>query len=962
MMGQVEPGTSRAATGQRHLVTILFTDLCGSTQLGRELEPEEFTQLVGKLCQLVEAETEKRGGQVVREQGDGALALFGYPRAAEDDGVRAAETALAVREQLPSLFGPGDPASGRLAVRSGIHCGICVISPGNERVGVVDVQGDPANTAAHIQQTAAPGSIRASLAALGPHGNMFDLKPAPREADLADEKVAGSRRKLPATLELVKVLDRRDVSRRYDATAQRGLTPLIGREDELAFLLQAVRGEARAPGCIVVQANAGLGKTRLLEEFVARADLAGWQVLRGSCESFGTAEVLQPFVQMVPGRTVPSRVDAMLAHFAAATQRGPVLMVVDDWQWADDASRQLLVALLEQPAGPRVVLAARPKEDGASWIAEAPHITLQPFDLAQTEAAVRRWIPWADPFLVDRIHGYAGGVPLFIEELCHSASGTLWESLEGRGSPRTWLTTLVASRLGLLTERQPELAAAVRAAAVIGNAVPLELLRIACSTPLSPGNLKALADADFLYPDDRPDTLRFKHGITRDAVYESIGLYERTTLHRRIQEALVERSREAQRAEDLEALANHARGAGQWEPAAEFAERAGDRALRAHAMDRARAQYHAALQALDRLPRTRETSLRWCHVAGQLGMTCIFDALSVGQYFRIFEQAVARARELDDAGALARAQYWLAYIRYGLGDFRGSIALAREALALAAASGDPRLAAQIEATLGQILTGACEYDEALAAMDKALSSKRQHSQAGAEKKAGERKDDERTAIGSAYTLACKGSVLADRGEFAPAHACFDEAMSLLAGSTHPVGTSVRNWIIVALIWEGRWQEALAIGVDSARIAENTRTLLLLAVSRTSMGFARWCAGEREGLAQMRDAMHWMEARGCRYYASLFNGWLCQVCVAEGERAEARRAAAVVLRSARQGDRVGEACASRAMAELAAREHRAGAAERWLRRAEASARQRRSAREDGLNRATRERVATLLAAS
>ena len=107
------------------------------------------------------------------------------------------------------------------------------------------------------------------------------------------------------------------------------------------------------------------------------------------------------------------------------------------------------------------------------------------------------------------------------------------------------------------------------------------------------------------------------------------------------------------------------------------------------------------------------------------------------------------------------------------------------------------------------------------------------------------------AIGSADALACKGGVLADRGDFAAAHLCFSEAMELLDGSTHPVGNSVRNWIAIAYIWQSKWQDAERVATESIRIAENTRALLLLAISRGTAGYAAWDSiGAHDALADL----------------------------------------------------------------------------------------------------------------
>ena len=256
--------------------------------------------------------------------------------------------------------------------------------------------------------------------------------------------------------------------------------------------------------------------------------------------------------------------------------------------------------------------------------------------------------------------------------------------------------------------------------------------------------------------------------------------------------------------------------------------------------------------------------------------------------------------------------------------------------------GEHRLAAQIEASLGQILAASCQYDEATRLMDIAVSAKQQRS-----------RPHGGIAIGSAYALSCKASVLADRGDFDGAHACFSDAMALLEGSTHPVANSVRNWISVSLVWQGRWQEAERLATEGARIAENMRSLLLLAACRAAAGFARWAATRdacRPATVARCGAMD--GARHFRFYISVQYSWLVEAAAAEGDIDTARRYAAHVLRRAREGERLGEAAACRALAKVAALRQDFARSQRWLRRAETSARLRGSPREAALNQAVR----------
>lgn len=966
---------SNPSLAARGRLTIMFTDLVGSTVLGREMETEEFSTLLHDLREVCRAAVVSRGGRIARMQGDGATIVFGHPAPGEDDGRRAVDAALEIHDKVAAMRPEGlPPRLLPLQMHSGVHAGTTLIAAGDIEKGVFDLVGDVPNLAARLSQRAAPGQVFASIDALGPNAHFFRLGPP------VDLSAVGL--DLPVHV----VLGRSAAASRFESTAGRGLTPFIGRDEIVAQLRSFVRGGDERPGAVTILGGAGLGKTRLLEETLQSLDPRETIVLRGGCENYLGAEVLQPFLQMVRGfiglrdgispdeavalsrdalepwrREIGPRVDSVRGLVATSPDIRPaeaasravddlsafivalagahrVALVVDDWQWADDATRQLLSALLQCERPLRIILTSRMRDDGADLVAGAPHIELRPFDGAETARAVRRWLPEADPFLIARIHDYAGGVPLYIEELCHLASTeNLSQTLVARGKS-SWIGALVTSRLQRLPERQAEI---VRAAAVVGNLAPYRSLIAACGYAPDGETLRALAEADLLFVDAASGGLRFKHGITRDSIYESIGLKARRALHRRIAEAHSARAAGGDHDDTLEALAYHSFGAGDWDKAAQFAEQAGDKAASAFALDRARAHYKAALDAIDNMPdRGRDLDLHWCLLVAKLGMASIFDPLSLRNDVSLFERAATLARAVGDIDAEARANYWLGYMCYGFGRFREGVVHAQRAARLARAAGDERLIAQVDATLGQVLAAAGRYDEALVLIDAAVVSKKRAARPGGG-----------VAIGSAYALSCEAGILADRGDFAGADACFEEATALLGGSSHPVANSMRNWRAVSLVWRGAWDEAEALANENARVAENMRGLLLLATSRAASGFARWRrTGEPEALQQLRDAIRWMEGRDFKFFVSVQYSWLVEACAEVGDVACARRYGAHVLLRARHGERLGEAAVSRALASMATRAGRASDCARWVDRANLSARLRGSRREAALNEA------------
>ena len=931
----------------RQLLTLVFTDLCRSTAMGRRIEPEELSALLARVRRIWHAAAQAHGGLVARTQGDGAVIVFGHLAPGELDGLHAAEAALAIHHEVSALDAaellPGSLRSAPLQAHSGIHAGVVLVDEGDLQRGVLDLVGDVPNTAAKLQGQAAPGEILATASALGPHAGMLqhEVLDARSPAALA-VGAAGS---------VVRLLGRAAAVRRFDATARRGLTPLLGRQDVLQRLGRFLSGDLPDMSdarCAVLAAPAGMGKTRLLEEL--RAGAAATTVLSGTCELTVGAEALQPFAQML--RSLPEALRATLpagslaqalaepgverfhALLSALAQTDGLVLFFDDWQWADDASRRLLGELRSTPGRLRMLVAARPQEDGLLWLDACLQLSLRPLLAAETAQAVQRWLPDADPFLAERIHAYSGGVPLYIEELCHATSaGVLAQSLEARSAGQQgWVAMLVASRLERLP---PRVAGVVRAASAIGTEAPLALLADVSGTPLDPDTLALLAEADLLHADPARQVLRFKHGITHDAVYAAVGLPERRALHRRILQGLGADGQAPAPA----TLAHHSWGAALWAAAIDHAEMAGDRAMQVHAVDRARAHYRMALDAGERLVAPdQEQQARACRLAHKLGMACVFDPLSIGDGMAVFERALQGALALADPALEARSLYWLGYMEYALGSYLAAQRHIREALALARQIGDGPLVTQVQAVLGQVLHATCGYDEAIGLIDVAVAAKRDRARPGSG-----------IAVGSAYALACKGSMLADRGAFEAAWSCFDEAICLLGNSKHPVGNSVRNWYTVACIWAERWDAAERLALESVAIAEPTRALLLLAIARSTLGYTRWRRGDGAAASElMQDAVGWIASRYGRMFTSLHFGWLAEACVAQGRVAQARQLAAHVMWRARQGERLGEGIACRAMARAALQHGRPDQAARWLRRAEAAAAARQSPREQALN--------------
>lgn len=940
-----EPGGTRPPA-RRCRLSVLFCDLCDSTALSGALEAEDYAELLAALRQTAEAGVAQYGGTIVRLQGDGMLAVFGYPLPREGDGRRAVLAALRLHEAVRQLDQPWLQAPGtrrELRLHSGIHSGVVLVQGGDLVIGRLELLGMVPNIAAHLSGAAGRDEVLVSEETLGPALRHF------RTGAQRLVRVQGHERPLAC----------RPVAGRADAAAAARpgapQQPFVGRQAELERLEQRL-GEALAGATrqLALLGPAGVGKTRLAAEFLQRAARKGCRVLGGYSEGELDAAPLQPLLHMLRGAlgVVPGAAAAEVApsvesglatlglqdlapsllpllgaapagraprppeaeaaqhalgrFFASLAERQPLLLFFDDWHWSDAATRQALAAICAAALGPglMVVFSMRSLDPGDASMRQMEAIELAPFSAAEGAASIHALLPAVDPFLAEQIYRYSGGNPLFIEELCHSAAagGT---SLQGPQRPAgqhagaAWLQVLIESRVQRLPPAQLTL---LRTLAVIGNVVPAWLL--AALTGLAPGDeaLRELTGKDLLFPEDG-GTLRFKHGLTRDVIYESVGLRERRTLHAHVAQALQGHA-VAGTEVPHEALAYHFGAAGLAAEAAQHAEAAGDRAAALSALDRAKALYHAALTHLQASALDTERTRRWLAISNKLGLICVFDASR--RDLPVFEQGVRLAQASGDAALQARSEYWLGYILYALGQARDAVQHSERAAALAG-PGDDALAVQIRATLGQAKAAASDYAGAWPLLENAVQIKRRHRHGSA-----------KLPVGLAYSLVCLASVAGDRGEFARAYDLFDEAWRLVRGATHEIGASIQGWLAVVLGWQGRWAEAVVAAQESTHIAEQTHSLFQFCQGRATGAYAHWMLqGEPASVDKLAESTLWLEPRDSGLFRSLDHGWLAECWFARGERARARRHAALALHRGRAGDVIGVALAWRALARDAA---------------------------------------------
>ena len=448
--------------------------------------------------------------------------------------------------------------------------------------------------------------------------------------------------------------------------------------------------------------------------------------------------------------------------------------------------------------------------------------------------------------------------------------------------------------------------------------------------------LQLLSFHDLLHPDEQAGRLRFKHGIAREVIYESVGLQQRRAQHLRIAEMLRESADDGSEDGIVEALAYHYQAGRDFPNAATYAELAGNKAVGALALDRGRKQYIAALEAIDLLAAAPENYARWVSIVRRLSHLCVFDPHP--DQLPHLRRAVDLAVENEDEGGEGYAHYWLGFVHYAMGDPTMATDHLETAMQLAEKVDDLRLCRSCEATLGQAYAASCTYDKATTMLDKTVGI--------ASNQMGKRS----VAAGAAYSETIRASILGDQGHFAEADACFRNAVAII--SEYPEGLiagSIMLWRGAVASFQGCWDDARKETVNALKMADRTKSTLHLGRGTTQLGYIDWASeGKMDALRTIEEGTSWLEATNIRLFISLDHGWLAEGLIARGEIDRARHFASMALLRARVGDRLGEAMAYRAMARAAARDHGVKSSDYYIARANASAVWRKSAREHALN--------------
>ena len=677
-------------TGERRQVTVMFSDLVGSTALSARMDPEDLREVISAYQTCIARTVERFGGFVAKYMGDGVLIYFGYPQAHEDDAERAVRAGLELVAAVSDL-----KTHASLQTRLGIATGLVVVGDliGSGASQEQAIVGETPNLAARLQGIAEPNTVVIAESTRKLLGNLFQLE------DLGAKDLKG----IAGPAHAWAVLRHSLVEGRFEAMHSAGLTDLVGREEELELLLRrwgrAKSGEGQV---VLLSGEAGIGKSRLTAALLERLASEPHTRLRYFCSPQHTDGALYPIINqmeraaglahddtpqaklgkldallaqtatspqdvalfaemlslpndgrypaldLAPEQRRQGTMNALIAQTEAQTRTKPVLMMFEDAHWTDPTSLELFDRAVDRIAGLRVLLIVtfRP-EFAAPWIGRS-HVTALTLNrLAQRDINA----------MIDRVVGNkmlpvsirqdiierTDGIPLFVEEMTKAVL-----EAEGEGEAQRAAAAVPSPALAVPASLHASLMArldrlgSAKEVAQIGSAIGREfshalLAAVARKPEAELGSaLDRLIAAGLLFRQGVPPhaTYLFKHALVQDAAFGTLLREPRRALHTRIAETLESEFPEITENQP-ELLARHYTEAGLIEKAAYLWGKAGQRSLARAALLEGKGHLKQALDQIATLPGTpasRREEIR-LHVAFGNALTLMGDFVDGKEHF-----------------------------------------------------------------------------------------------------------------------------------------------------------------------------------------------------------------------------------------------------------------------------------------------------------------------------------------
>ena len=715
-----------ALEGERKQVTVMFCDMANSTELAHRLGADAMHKLLNQFFALALTEVHRMEGTVNQFLGDGFMALFGAPVAHEDHVRRALLAALGIRDRLKEAVESGSLALSAVSVRMGVNTGMVVVGTigDNLRMDYTAI-GDTTNIAARLQQFAQPGQICVGETVHTAGQPFFDFSLLGKQ-------------NLKGVEEAVSVYCVTKAHREH--TASRALrlgigSPLVGRDVELATIEDALIDLAAGEGgVLILTGEPGAGKSRLVTEIRRQPTAVPLRWLEGRALSFGRSLSYLPFIEIlkscfnineddteietwhklesslvelfaersseilpylatVLALRLPSEHDDKLKYldgqalrrqvflcmrqlFERLTLRQPLILLLEDWHWADQSSIELAEHLLALAAGSRMLafFATRPEPDGPSqrirqFVAQQRglrlrEISLLPLSDRQSEIMIANLIGAVElpATLCEQLLRKTEGNPFFIEEVIRTLIG---EGVLVRGAgdddwhapkqidqillPDT-VQGVILARIDRLDEGSKH---ALKLASVIGRSFFNRVLEAISATPHDlMASVAELEHVELIRERQRLPEIEyiFKHALVHEAAYGSILVENRRVIHGQVAQA-IEMLFEGRLDEFTSLLAHHYTWAEDWEKAQGYLFKAGDQAGRMAADTEALEHFRLAEAAYLKAFGDRLSPLQRASLARKVG-SALFGT---GKYMAALEQF---RRALSQLGRPYPASRW----------------------------------------------------------------------------------------------------------------------------------------------------------------------------------------------------------------------------------------------------------------------------------------------------------------
>jgi len=644
---------------ERKQVTIMFSDLSGYTAMTEKLDPEEVKEIMSRIFGEITRIIKKYEGFIERFIGDAVMAVFGIPKAHEDDPVRAIRAALEIHAAVEDFSPQFRERIGRsLTMHTGINTGLVVTGEVDVEKGTHGLTGDAINLASRLEGLAKDGEIVVGPETYHLAVNDFEFVP------LEPTQVKGKTESV-SVYKVLSVLERHTATQRPHGLQAK----LIGREPEMALLMHAVENlKQRKGSTISVTGHAGTGKSRLIQGFKDKLDpnqvqwheghaypytqnMAYYPLTNLFIHAFGIKEEDKP--DQVREK-IETGVEALIWDKHEVTQylgslfslsyaeiddvspefwrnqlhqsvqqileavagRGPTIILFEDLHWADDAFIELLHLLLEKVQRPVLLLCIyRPsfslfpkgEPDSLAW----PHqkIDLKELPWDETEAMLQSLLDASQ--LPDELRYFirqkVEGNPFYLEEVINTLieTGTLisdkggWQvtrSLDLADVPTT-IQGVLTARLDRLEKQAKRI---LQEASVIGRAFFYKVLtRITNLTTPVDGYLSGLENLDLIRARTREPELEyiFKHALTQEVVYNGLLKKERQEIHGHIGSA-IEQIFTDRLPEFYETLAFHYKRGNSSKKAVDYLMRSGKKSIKRYALEESHQYYQEAFTIL----------------------------------------------------------------------------------------------------------------------------------------------------------------------------------------------------------------------------------------------------------------------------------------------------------------------------------------------------------------------------